>query len=70
MSTLKILEFVAELITFIAELAAGDMTIDKARKRAAKLLARKPEALTDLLLAELNARIAEIDAKIEKGSER
>ena len=62
----KTLEFVAELIEFIAELASGGMTIEKARKRAAELLARKPEHFTDELLAELEAKIENLEHVSER----
>ena len=58
-----IMDFVQELIAFIAQLASGSLTIEDARKRAADLMQRKPEQLTDALLDELNAKMAALEAK-------
>ena len=58
-----ILDFVGELIAFIGDLASGKMDLDKARKRAAELQARAPEHLTDDLLAELDRKIAALEAE-------
>ncbi len=59
--TVKTLTFVAELLEFIADLASGNMMIERARERAAELLARKPEEISDRLLAELRTEIAELE---------
>lgn len=54
-------EFIKELLDLIADLASGKVQIEEARKRAADLQARQPEQLTDALLDELDAKIAELD---------
>ncbi len=70
MSVSAIMGFAAEMIEFIVELAAGTVTIEKARKRAAELLARKPEMFTDALLAEIDAKIAELEKPAEASESR
>ena len=54
-------EFLNELMGFVRDVASGSMDIDEARQRAAELQARQPEQMTDALLAELDAKIAELD---------
>ena len=55
-------EFLKEAIEFISDLAAGTMTIDDARKRATALQAKAPATFTEAGLAELDAKIAALEA--------
>jgi hypothetical protein len=54
------MDFVKELIHFISDLASGEMNILAARKKAAELQKKAPEHLTDELLAEVEAQLAEL----------
>jgi hypothetical protein len=63
-------ELVKELIEFFADLASGQMKIEDARKHAKKFRDKLAETATDDLLAEMDARIAELEASPPDASDR
>jgi hypothetical protein len=58
-----IMGFVKEVMDLLEELASGKLKIEDARKRAAVLQDQKPEQFTDLLKAELDKRLAELEGR-------